>query len=180
MRALWLERKNPNEGEDKATCHRDRKAVGTLRCHQDWRCSRPSRLKANPRSDRPGRHPPGVDGAAMRSVLVKEPCRGTRRVSGEVRRRPGSRYRAISLSGGRRTALTTASGRPGRTLQTGRPGSLRGGFPSVIAKRAGQSTAWALAAYCARASSMMAGKLCSAVSWACLIALSVTRAAAIC
>jgi hypothetical protein len=48
VRCGW-KRKKPNEGEDKATCYRDGKAVGTLRCHQDWRCSRPSRLKANPR-----------------------------------------------------------------------------------------------------------------------------------
>jgi hypothetical protein len=43
MRALWPGTEKTEWGEGKATCHRDRKAGGTLRCHQDWRCSPPSR-----------------------------------------------------------------------------------------------------------------------------------------
>src|SRR5271157_2534844 len=88
MRALWPERKKPNGGEGKATCHRDRKAVGTLAAIrigaavllQGSRRTREAACRGGIAS--------GDDGAAMRSVLMKGNCRGGAPFSGEVRRRP--------------------------------------------------------------------------------------------
>jgi hypothetical protein len=173
--------KNRTREKTRRTCHRDSKAVGTLRCHQDWRCSRPSRLKADPRSDRQWWGiAPGVDGAALRSVRVKKSPVARRLRFGSSQAASGVAVSVHLPFRGTAHGADNGIGPSGQDVQTGRPGSLWSGLLSVIAKRAGQATACALAAYRARASSMMAGKLCSAVSWACLIAFSVTRAAAIC
>ena len=73
----------------------------------------------------------GDDGAAMRSVLNEGDCRGGAPFSGEVRRRPGWRYRATSRSRGTARGADNIIGPSGGTLHR-RAAPEIPGRPSVI------------------------------------------------
>jgi hypothetical protein len=100
MRALWLVTEKTERGEDKAACHRDREGgrnpslPSGLALLSFFKAGRRTREATGN-----GGIAPGDDGAAMRSVLNERALSRGRTLSGEVRWRPGSRYRAISLSG---------------------------------------------------------------------------------